>query len=398
MGEKLLSLDSPMNPVGSETHVPRRATSPDKEMTFKTLKEGAEESYTKNIFKGTKVFKGVVLKVESSREALAEIRQRSFLDGSGEPPSTFLAARVRIPEVHCHIPKPKIVPAPTGEEEAAKIKQHPLFLVRKSEVDSLNAGDIVEVTFLQGPDAGKQVDGKIISKSQTAQVTVGEGDDADQVKRVFTDLSPSEVSQLATVGDSSLPGPRMEPAERAIRRNVLPGTYVFEHSPLRGAFRVSGEFGNRTRNDGTGMRLHRGIDIAVRDEPIYSTFKGRLFIEGSNDGTGGWILRLVATEEPYASAGIVVRYLHVNNRLLSNLNNTIVDANTRIGTSGNTGRSSEGMGYSYHLHFEVLQDGEARNPREFLPLSSFAEGSEPQGMGVLDPSREEEDIGVGVFE
>ena len=24
MGEKLLSLDSPMNPVGSETHVPRR--------------------------------------------------------------------------------------------------------------------------------------------------------------------------------------------------------------------------------------------------------------------------------------------------------------------------------------------------------------------------------------
>ena len=89
-------------------------------MTFKTLKEGAEESYTKNIFKGTKVFKGVVLKVESSREALAEIRQRSFLDGSGEPPSAFLAARVRIPEVHCHIPKPKIVPAPTGEEEAAK--------------------------------------------------------------------------------------------------------------------------------------------------------------------------------------------------------------------------------------------------------------------------------------
>lgn len=394
MGEKLLSLDSPMNPVGSETHVPRRATSPDKEMTFKTLKEGSEENYTKNIFKGTKVFKGVVLKVESSREALAEIRQRSFLDGSGEAPSSFVAVRVRIPEVHCHIPKPKIVPAPRGEEEAAKIKQHPLFLARTGDMSSpLAAGDIVEVTFLQGPDAGKQVDGKVIAKSQSAQVTIGEGDDAVQVKRIFTDLSPSEVAQLDTVGDSSLPGPRMSPSERAIRRNVLPGTYVFEHSPLRGTFRVSGEFGNRTRNDGTGMRLHRGIDMAVRNEPIYSTFKGRLFIEGSNDGTGGWILRLVATEEPYASAGIVVRYLHVDNRLLSNLNDTIVDANTRIGTSGNSGRSSEGMGYAYHLHFEVLQDGEARNPREFLPLSSFAEGSEPQGMGVLDPSRAGEDFG-----
>ena len=376
MGEKLLSLDSPINPVKAETHVPRRSTSPDNELTFKNLKEGSEQSYTKNIFKGTKVFKGIVLKIEDSSAASAEIRQRSFLDGSGDSEKIYSPVRVRIPEVHCHIPKPKMVPAPEGEEEVAKIKQHPLFLARPNM--GLTAGDIVEVTFLQGPDAGMQVDGKVLRKTQSAQVVIGEGDDAEQVRRVFTDLSPAEVSQLATVGDSSLASPRMAPDERALRRNVLPGRYVFEHSPLRGAFRVAGEFGNRTRNDGTGMRLHRGIDIAVRDQPLYSPFKGRLFIEGSFDGTGGWILRLVATEEPYASAGIVVRYLHVNSQLLMGLNNTIVDANTRVGTSGNTGRSSEGMGYTYHLHFEVLQDGEARNPREFLPLSSFAEGSEPQ--------------------
>ena len=93
-------------------------------------------------------------------------------------------------------------------------------------------------------------------------MTVGEGDDADQVKRVFTDLSPSEVSQLATLETHRYLDRECSPPSVHVEETYHPEDMSF-NTPLRGAYPVASEFGIRTKNDGSGRGYTKELTLLL---------------------------------------------------------------------------------------------------------------------------------------
>ena len=127
------------------------------------LKEGSLKSYRRNFLSHTNTFKGIVLKVEEGFTGAAAARERTPTEGSTprelEVKNTF-RVRVRIPEVHAHIPLP--CSGDTIDYAALQrgvVEMHPLFVARDVPGEPPSAGDIVEVSFYRGPEGGNQVDG-----------------------------------------------------------------------------------------------------------------------------------------------------------------------------------------------------------------------------------------------
>jgi len=135
---------------------------------------------------------------------------------------------------------------------------------------------------------------------------------------------------------------------------VVKGSQVMLAS--RGAARVSwpcgggivSPFGMR------GGRMHEGIDIgADYGDPVAAAAGGTVTAAGWDGGYGK------AVEISHGS-GVVTKYAH-----LSTINVAVgrsVDRGEIIGKVGSTGYST-----GPHLHFEVIIDGQQRNPVNFLP-------------------------------
>jgi len=132
-------------------------------ITLAYLKEGSLKSYRRNFLSHTNTFKGIVLKVEEGFTGAATARERTPAEGDTprelEVKNTF-RVRVRIPEVHAHIPLP--CSGDTIDYAALQrgvVEMHPLFVARGIPGEPPSAGDIVEVSFYRGPEGGNQVDG-----------------------------------------------------------------------------------------------------------------------------------------------------------------------------------------------------------------------------------------------
>lgn len=120
---------------------------------------------------------------------------------------------------------------------------------------------------------------------------------------------------------------------------------------------VTSQFGPR------GGRIHKGIDIAhTKGTPVFAvadgkvTYVGRGCVEGDDACEGGFGNNIDIT---HSALGLVSLYAHLQT-VEVDLNQS-VSKGQRIGTMGNTGRST-----GPHLHFEIRRSGVPLNPEDFI--------------------------------
>lgn len=142
---------------------------------------------------------------------------------------------------------------------------------------------------------------------------------------------------------------RMNALERGLESvpQVLPASY---------ATMTSG-FGYRRDPFNGGAAMHSGLDFAGPiGAPIHAAAKGRVTFVGQKGAYGNVV-------EITHGNGLVTRYAHMSR--FAAKTGQYVDAGTKIGAIGNTGRST-----GPHLHFEVRHYDRAMNPRLFLERAS----------------------------
>ena len=115
---------------------------------------------------------------------------------------------------------------------------------------------------------------------------------------------------------------------------------------------ITSEFGIRRHPILNEEKIHRGVDIAVKEgEAVYSGIDGIVTYAGEKGNYGNMI-------ELERDDGLRIRYAHLS-KITVNIGET-VSTGQKIGESGNTGMST-----GPHLHYEVLIEGIPVNPMRF---------------------------------
>ena len=151
-----MSYDIPLNPKIPNRFTQRvdRTSASDDEMRYQYIKEGAFGAFQENYLADTKIFKGIVLTNEGgpSGNKRSSGGFLSRLPFRNNDVAEFVAVRVRIPELHAHIPEPCGEGA-TATQNRGIFEMHPLFVGQKADGQADPApGDIVEVSFNKGPN------------------------------------------------------------------------------------------------------------------------------------------------------------------------------------------------------------------------------------------------------
>lgn len=130
-----------------------------------------------------------------------------------------------------------------------------------------------------------------------------------------------------------------------------PYSWLVTH-PLPSA-RVSSNYGGRTM--GGRAENHSGLDLAApAGTPIYATGPGIVTKSGWGTGYGQYV-------EINHGNGYLTRYAHAS-RLIVNVGDQ-VEAGDHIANVGCTGRCT-----GPHLHYEVVKDGQRKNPSSYLAM------------------------------
>lgn len=131
-----------------------------------------------------------------------------------------------------------------------------------------------------------------------------------------------------------------------------PYSWLVAH-PLPNLKRVSSDFGGRTMNG--RAENHSGLDMsAPSGTPIYATGPGIVTKSGWGTGYGQYV-------EINHGNGYLTRYAHAS-RLIARVGDR-VEAGEHIANVGCTGRCT-----GPHLHYEVVKDGQRKNPSTYLAM------------------------------
>ncbi|MBU3846366.1 MAG: M23 family metallopeptidase [Candidatus Acinetobacter avistercoris] len=123
--------------------------------------------------------------------------------------------------------------------------------------------------------------------------------------------------------------------------------------PLPDLKRVSSNYGGRTM--GGRAENHSGLDMsAPTGTPIYATGPGVVTKSGWGTGYGQYV-------EINHGNGYITRYAHAS-RLIARVGDK-VGAGEHIANVGCTGRCT-----GPHLHYEVVKDGQRKNPSTYLAM------------------------------
>lgn len=131
-----------------------------------------------------------------------------------------------------------------------------------------------------------------------------------------------------------------------------PYSWLVTH-PLPDLKRVSSNYGGRTM--GGRAENHSGLDMsAPSGTPIYATGPGIVTKSGWGTGYGQYV-------EINHGNGYLTRYAHAS-RLIARVGDQ-VQAGEHIANVGCTGRCT-----GPHLHYEVVKDGQRKNPSAYLAM------------------------------
>ncbi|CAB1207338.1 M23 family metallopeptidase [Acinetobacter bouvetii] len=131
-----------------------------------------------------------------------------------------------------------------------------------------------------------------------------------------------------------------------------PYSWLVAH-PLPDMKRVSSNYGGRTM--GGRAENHSGLDLsAASGTPIYATGPGVVTKSGWGTGYGQYV-------EINHGNGYLTRYAHAS-RLVARVGDR-VEAGEHIANVGCTGRCT-----GPHLHYEVVKDGQRKNPSTYLAM------------------------------
>lgn len=133
--------------------------------------------------------------------------------------------------------------------------------------------------------------------------------------------------------------------EEPAKEIVVVGTKQFR-IPVNG--RLTSGFGKRW-----GV-MHEGIDLAApTGTSIYASESGKVVYSGWNDGGYGYLIKIDHGN------GLITYYAHNSKNFVSV--GDYVNRGDLIGAVGSTGYST-----GSHVHFEIREDGVAKNPSDFL--------------------------------
>ena len=131
-----------------------------------------------------------------------------------------------------------------------------------------------------------------------------------------------------------------------------PYSWLVSH-PLPDMKRVSSNYGGRVM--GGRAENHSGLDLsAPSGTPIYATGPGIVTKSGWGTGYGQYV-------EINHGNGYLTRYAHTS-RLVARVGDR-VEAGEHIANVGCTGRCT-----GPHLHYEVVKDGQRKNPSTYLAM------------------------------
>jgi murein DD-endopeptidase MepM/ murein hydrolase activator NlpD len=128
-------------------------------------------------------------------------------------------------------------------------------------------------------------------------------------------------------------------------------------APLQ-EYRITSSYGGR-RDPFTGRwSSHNGIDLVQpAGTPIHATGPGTVVLTGWHGGYG-WMVEIDH------GMGVRTRYAHMQSILAEK--GQKVEVGTKVGLVGSSGRSS-----GPHLHYEILIDGKADDPTNFLTAGRY---------------------------
>lgn len=145
---------------------------------------------------------------------------------------------------------------------------------------------------------------------------------------------------------------QMEAVAKIVERGTkIPPTYI---RPVSGG-RISSNFGGRKAPKKGASTNHKGVDIALPTGSAVMASCGGVITRAGWAGGYGY---LVVIKHP---DGRETRYGHLSKVLVST--GQSVSQGQKIALSGNTGNST-----GPHLHFELLINGVAVNPRNYVPI------------------------------
>ena len=165
-----------------------------------------------------------------------------------------------------------------------------------------------------------------------------------RLARLHEELQQLELGLSREEGELKCIGEHLK--KQQTRLNLTPSVW-----PVRGW--ISSRYGYRV-SPFTGRReLHKGLDIVNRiGTPVVATADGRVVYAGYKRGYG----KMVIIDH---GLGRVTKYGHLS-RLEVKRGESVVRGQ-KIGRLGNTGRST-----GPHLHYEVVINGKAVNPMDYL--------------------------------
>ena len=133
--------------------------------------------------------------------------------------------------------------------------------------------------------------------------------------------------------------------------------------PVAAGIKISSKYGKRVDPvDGSEGAMHYGVDFATPvGTPVVAAVTGKIFKAGWQDekdhkkGFGKRVWQSAKID----GKDVACFYAHLSD--ISVTEGEVITAGTRVGLSGNTGKSS-----GPHLHFEVRPEGEKGVEVEFL--------------------------------
>ena len=135
------------------------------------------------------------------------------------------------------------------------------------------------------------------------------------------------------------------------------GTGKISARPVANSFRITSTFGMRVHPVTGKKRMHKGVDFGTPvGTSVTSAGDGKVVKAGTGTGYGN----VVYVDH---GNGVTTRYAHLSSFTVKPGDN--VKAGQEIAKSGNSG-----VGTGPHLHFEVRQNDEAKDPLSFIGGSS----------------------------